>query len=176
MRQPVTITGVERFFDKDDVIVSKTNTQGVITYANRTFLSISGYGEDEVIGKPHNLIRHPEMPRCVFRLLWEHIRSGREIFAYVVNRCKQGDHYWVLAHVTPNRDANDAIVGYHSSRRVPSPAVLAAIKPLYAELCAIERRNPDAKAGLAESHAALLAAVAKAGFDSYDRFMFSLGL
>ena len=95
------LTGVERTFGEDEIIVSKTDLTGRITYANDVFLRISGYAEAEVLGQPHSIIRHPGTPRAVFSLLWRTIESGREIFAYVVNRAKNGDHYWVLAHVTP---------------------------------------------------------------------------
>ncbi len=174
MRQLPHLTGVERFFDKDDIIVSKTNMRGVITYANRTFLAISGYGEAEVIGKPHNMIRHPDMPRCIFRLLWESLRSGREIFAYVVNRCKQGDHYWVLAHVTPSFDAAHRVLGYHSNRRVPDrPALETTIIPLYRRLLEVERRTGDPNAGLQESYDTLMTTLREKEL-SYDRFIFAL--
>ena len=78
-------TGIERFFDRDELIVSKTDTKGHITYANHTFLEIAGYTESEVMGQPHNMIRHPNMPRAVFELLWRTIQERKEIFAYVVN-------------------------------------------------------------------------------------------
>ena len=92
---------------------------------------IAGYTEQEVLGKPHSLIRHPHMPRCVFKLLWDTIAGGDEIFAYVVNRCKNGDHYWVLAHVTPSRNTNGDIIGYHSNRRVPDRKIVeGTITPL----------------------------------------------
>lgn len=93
------LTGVERTFDPDQFIVSKTDLKGRITYANKVFLDIADYTEAEILGQPHSVIRHAHMPRCVFRLLWERIQTGREIFAYVVNAAKNGDHYWVLAHV-----------------------------------------------------------------------------
>jgi len=86
-------SGKEVFFDKDDLIVSKTNLKGHLTYMNDIFLEIAGYKESEVIGKPHNVIRHPDMPRCVFKLLWDKIQSGNEVFAYVVNTTKNGDYY-----------------------------------------------------------------------------------
>jgi PAS domain S-box-containing protein len=174
MPRSTEITGIERFFDKDEVIVSKTDSHGTITYANRPFLAISGYTEAEVVGKPHNIIRHPDMPRCVFKLLWDTIRSGREIFAYVVNRCKSGDHYWVLAHVTPSFDPTGRLVGYHSNRRVPDrPALENVIMPLYRSLLDTERRSGDPKAGLEASHAQLAATLERKGVD-YDRFVFSL--
>jgi PAS domain S-box-containing protein len=78
-------TGRERTWGDEEIIVSKTDLKGIITYANRTFLNVAGYTEEEVLGKPHNMIRHPDMPRCVFKLLWDTIESGNEIFAYVKN-------------------------------------------------------------------------------------------
>lgn len=79
-------------FGEDEIIVSKTNPKGIILCANRTFLKVSGYTEAELLGKPHNIIRHPDMPRCVFKLLWDTIASGSEIFAYVKNMAKNGDY------------------------------------------------------------------------------------
>ena len=168
------LTGVETFFDKDDVIVSKTCPKGRITYANRTFLTVSEYSEDEVVGKPHNMIRHPDMPRCIFKLLWERLQAGREIFAYVVNRTKHGNHYWVLAHVTPSFDADQRVVGFHSSRRVPDRGPLEdAIIPLYRTLIQQERRDTDPKAGLQASTDLLQTVLQEKGV-GYDQFIFSL--
>lgn len=135
------LTGVERRLGADEIIVSKTDPKGRITYANRTFLKIAGYREDEVMGKPHNLVRHPEMPRCVFRFLWETIQDGREVFAYVLNRAKNGDHYWVLAHVTATYDACGTIVGYHSNRRSPSRSAIDQIRRVYDVLLVEERKH-----------------------------------
>jgi len=104
-RQDVPLTGVERFFDADEVIVSKTDLKGRITYANRVFQRVAGYGEAELMGAPHSIVRHPAMPRCVFKLLWDTLEAKQEIFAYVINRARNGDHYWVFAHVTPSFDA-----------------------------------------------------------------------
>jgi PAS domain S-box-containing protein len=83
-------------FREDEIIVSKTDLKGLITYANKTFLDISGFTEEELLGQPHNIIRHPDMPQCVFKLLWKTVAKGDEIFAYVKNMCKNGDHYWVF--------------------------------------------------------------------------------
>jgi len=174
MQRSAPITGVERFFDKDDVIVSKTDSRGIITYANRTFLTISGYDEAEVVGKPHNLIRHPDMPRCIFKLLWETIASGREMFAYVVNRCKGGDHYWVLAHVTPSFSADRHLLGYHSNRRVPDRTALeTVILPLYRTLLEVERGAADPRLGLQAATDTLGRTLEDKGI-SYDRFIFAL--
>ena len=96
------LTGIERTFRPDEIIVTKTDLKGRITYANELFCRIAGYTHDEVMGAPHCIIRHPEMPHGVFKLLWDTIEAGQEIFAYVINRAANGDHYWVLAHVTPS--------------------------------------------------------------------------
>lgn len=166
-------TGKERRFRADDFILSKTDPKGRITYANETFLAVSGFREEEVLGAPHSIVRHPAMPRCVFHLLWETISSGRELFAYVVNLCKNGDHYWVLAHVTATTDAGGRIVGYHSSRRVPERGAVAKIEPLYEKLCAIERSHGDRKAGLVASRRHLDELVAETG-RSFNEFVLSL--
>ena len=115
-------TGVERKLGDDELIVTKTDPRGVLTYANDIFLRLSALHEDETIGRPHNIIRHPDMPRAIFKLLWEALGRRQEVFAYVVNLATDGAHYWVLAHVTPSTDAQGRLVGYHSSRRRRSPA------------------------------------------------------
>ncbi|MCX2725259.1 PAS domain-containing protein [Roseibium salinum] len=154
MAREACLTGVEQFFDEDEIIVSKTDLKGRMTYCNDVFLRIAGYGEQECLGQPHSMIRHPHMPRCIFQLLWETIQDGREIFAYVMNRCKNGDHYWVIAHVTPSRDGDGNIVGYHSSRRVPDRGILeGTIMPLYERLLAEEQRHGNRKDGLRASMA-----------------------
>lgn len=167
------LTGVERFFDVDEIIVSKTDLKGVVTYANAVFCRVAEYRESELLGRPHNIIRHPAMPRCVFKLLWDVIQAGREIFAYVVNRAKSGDHYWVFAHVTPSFDAEGRIVGYHSNRRVPSRAALDQIRPIYADLLRIESRHPTPKQQWQASMSALAQKLAGFGL-SYDEFVWSL--
>ena len=131
MSQRVEPTKNEVFFDTEGIIVSKTDRQGRILYANDLFLSVAGYTESEVLGKPHSLIRHPEMPRAVFKLLWDTIDSGSEIFAYVKNITKAGDYYWVIAHVTPSFNDRGDIVGYHSNRRCPTRESVEFITPIY---------------------------------------------
>lgn len=98
-------TGIECPYAEDELIVTKTNLKGHITYANDVFLRLSKYPAEDVLGAPHSLIRHPSMPRSIFKLLWDSIQVKREIFAYVVNMARNGDHYWVFAHVTPTFDA-----------------------------------------------------------------------
>lgn len=176
------LTGQERTFHRDEIIVSKTDLKGCISYANDVFLRISGYSEAELLGRPHNIVRHPDMPRCVYKLLWSRIEAGNEIFAYVINRAKNGDHYWVFAHVTPVFGVPDSgpdsgngrtITGYHSSRRVPArPAVDAAVG-LYAALRTEEARHADRNAAMAASGAMLEKLLRDKG-TSYDEFILGL--
>lgn len=170
----VHVTGKEVFFGDDEIIVSKTDLKGRITYANELFLNIAGYTEDEVLGQPHSMIRHPDMPRCVFKLLWDTIADGGEIFAYVVNRAKNGDHYWVLAHVTASFDAQNRIVGYHSNRRVPDRKIIdKTIVPLYRSLCAEEARHANSKIGMEASFKVVQDLLADRGMP-YDEFVATL--
>lgn len=167
----VLLTGHERFLAQEDTIVSKTNITGAITYANDVFIKISGFRESEIIGAPHSLVRHPAMPRCIFKLLWDTVGKGQEIFAYVVNRCKNGDHYWVFAHVTPCYDSAGKLIGYHSSRRALKKGVLATIEPLYAQLLEVEKQGR--KEGLEASEKMLLSILDKKNI-SYDKFVFTI--
>lgn len=128
-------------FGENEIIVSKTNTKGIITYGNEIFIRMSGYSEEELLGKPHNILRHPDMPRTIFKLLWESVQAKEEINAYVKNLCKDGSFYWVLANVTPSYDKNDNIIGYFSVRRKPSSDSISTISALYKELLQIEKSN-----------------------------------
>ncbi|MEZ4227207.1 MAG: PAS domain-containing protein [Polyangiaceae bacterium] len=173
MALAVVSEGQERFFDENDIIVSKTDVHGRITYANQVFLEVAAYREQEVLGAAHSLIRHRDMPRSVFHLLWETIASGREIFAYVVNRTKDDAFYWVFAHVTPSFDANGQIVGYHSNRRVPERKAIDTIRGVYAELLATEAKasgKPEA-VQLGRERLAELLTQEKT---SYDEFVFAI--
>jgi PAS domain S-box-containing protein len=174
MREPtVTPTNVERFFPEDDIIVSKTDLRGHITYANETFLTIAGYTEEEVLGQPHSIIRHPGMPRCVFKLLWDTVKERKEIFAYVKNMTKHGDYYWVFAHVTPTFGANEQVTGYHSNRRVPDRQQVDLFTDIYRQLLAEERRHPDWRVGM-EAAGKKLAEMIAAKKMEYEEFVFSV--
>ena len=166
-------TGVERLLKDNELIVSKTDTKGVITYANETFMRMAGMTEQEACGAPHSIIRHPDMPRAVFKFLWDRISSGHEVFAYVVNLAKGGDHYWVLAHVTPTYDSARNIVGYHSNRRKPRREAVDAVVPLYAKLREIER-NAASKAAGCDAALAYLTAMLEEKGATYDEFIFSI--
>lgn len=155
---------MERVLGDEDFIVSKTDTKGRITYVNKIFMDLAEYGEDELLGKPHNIVRHPDMPKAIFKLLWERIQAKKEIFAYVVNTTKKGNHYWVFANVTASLDARGSIVGFYSVRRKPNPRALEIIKPLYKQLCDAERSG-----GVEASTKLLNRVLAEkgAGYDEY---------
>lgn len=173
MRAPkIAPTGVERTFGEDEVIVSKTDLKGIITYANDVFVRVSQFSEEELLGAPHNIIRHPAMPRCVFQYLWDTIEAGDEIFAYVVNLAKDGAHYWVFTHVTPTFGPSGKIIGYHSNRRTPYRQAITAVEPIYAALLAEEQRHTHTKEAIAASTRMLLDAVEP--FGGYEPFVWSL--
>ncbi len=164
----------ERFFEKNDIIVSKTNPKGHLTYVNRTFMAISGYGESELLGQPHSLIRHPDMPRAVFKLFWAQLQEEQEVFAYVKNMAKNGDFYWVLAHATPSIGPSGELLGYHSNRRVPDRRVIDdVIVPFYRDLKRIEDQEPDRRVGLEQSWRRLNALLQQKGV-GYDEFVLGL--
>lgn len=155
-------------FDENELIVSKTDLKGNITYGNELFLKLSGYSEKELIGAPHNIIRNPDMPKVIFKLLWETIKNGKEIYAYVVNKSKTGDHYWVFANVTPSYDADAKMIGYYSVRRKPTQRALQKIVPLYKSLLSLEKSG-----GVNASQAALEKLINENG-GRYDKFILSL--
>ncbi|CAA7627975.1 PAS/PAC domain-containing protein [Candidatus Terasakiella magnetica] len=172
-RDGIYLSGVERTFGTDEIIVSKTDTKGRIIYANEVFLRMAGYSEADILNQPHSIIRHPDMPRCVFKLLWDTIAAGREIFAYVKNRAKNGDHYWVLAHVTPTYDKAGKIISYHSNRRSPRREAVEKAEGLYRQLLEIEQAHPDRKVGMEAAFQAVVATLQGAGVP-YDEFVFAL--
>ncbi len=140
MKNPIQPTQVERVMREDDFIVSKTDLRGRITYGNRIFIEFSGYREAELLGSQHNIIRHPDMPRGVFKFLWDTIAQKRECMAFVKNMAKDGSFYWVFALVTPSFDPQGEHVGYFSVRRKPHAAGVKIMQDIYREMKAIEDR------------------------------------
>lgn len=171
--QKLPPSGVERTYGDEEILVSKTDARGIITYANDVFLRVSGYSEQEILGQPHNIIRHHEMPQSVFRLLWNTIKNGGELFAYIVNQSKNGDHYWVHAHVTPTFDAAGKITGYHSNRRSPNRDAIRRIESIYAALLAEERAHGGGEPGIEAALKLLESQLATLGV-GYEQFIFSL--
>jgi len=158
----------ELFFNDDEFIVSKTDLTGRISYGNDLFITMSGYREKELLGSPHSILRHQDMPKIIFKLLWEHVQNGKEIFAYVKNRTKDDNFYWVFAHVTPSYSGDGKIVGYHSVRRKPTPQALNVMIELYQILLEAERSS-----GIGASQTILDKHLSQAG-KSYDEFIISL--
>lgn len=158
----------EQLMNQDDFIVSKTDLKGNITYCNEIFMKFAGLSEKDLLAKPHNIIRHPDMPRIIFKLLWERIKSRKEIFAYVKNLSNDGSYYWVYANITASIDTDDKLLGYYSVRRKPKESALKVITPLYEELLKKER------SGGIDAASAYLEGVLKKAHLNYDEFINSL--
>ena len=172
MKSRVAPSGKEKVMRENDFIVSKTDTKGIITYGNRIFIEFSGYDESELIGTQHNIIRHPDMPRAVFKLLWDTIVQGKEISAYVKNMAKDGSFYWVFANVTPDFDERGNISGYFSVRRKPKADAVAVVSGLYQAMLEAER-TAGARDAIAASTKILVNLLAEKNI-SYDELIFSL--
>ncbi|MDF1877708.1 PAS domain-containing protein [Sulfurimonas sp. SAG-AH-194-L11] len=163
-----TPTNTEKQLSVDEFIVSKTDERGKILYGNKTFIKISGYNEEELLGKPHSILRHPDMPKVVFQLLWDRLKEKKEIFAYVKNLCKDGSFYWVYANVTVTLDKDAKVIDLHSVRRKPSRASMKVIPGLYKLLLEKEK-----SAGVGASQKLLNDTLQDMG-ESYDDFIFNL--
>ncbi len=146
MKSGVLPTTHEVKLEENDLIVSKTDLMGRVTYVNRTFMRVSNYAEHEVMGKQHNVVRHPDIPRGVYRLMWETLKAGEEFFGVLKNLTSDGHFYWVLANVTLDRNAQGDVVGYFSVRRSVSPDAVRLVSDIYAEMMRIERQAGSATA------------------------------
>ncbi|WP_119307172.1 PAS domain-containing protein [Cohaesibacter haloalkalitolerans] len=175
MTTTISPTGIERRFGDSEILVSRTDKDGYITYCNGLFRDITGYGNKALVGQPHNCMRHPDMPRSIFMRLWDGLDEAKEdVFAYVQNLATNGDHYWTFARISPARDDKGDVVGYEASRRVPNRTVVREIiEPLYKELCDIEAKFDDADEGLKASNDHL-SALLRDKSTSYRHFVLSL--
>ncbi|WP_043740835.1 methyl-accepting chemotaxis protein [Luteimonas sp. J29] len=133
MRKNLPVTGKELVLEGDDLLVSRTDLRGVIVYTNPEFVQVSGYSEAELVGQPHNIVRHPDMPPEAFADLWRTLKASRPWVGMVKNRRKNGDHYWVLAQVTPYHESGEH-VGYMSVRRRASREAIEAAERQYAQM------------------------------------------
>lgn len=172
MKHKIVPNGKEKVMRENDFIVSKTDMKGVITYGNRIFIEFSGYTEDELIGTQHNIIRHPDMPRAVFSLLWDTISKGKEISAYVKNLAKDGSFYWVFANVTPDFDEHGNINGYFSVRRKPKAEAVKIVSGLYQAMLEAEKKA-GARDAISVSTKILVNLLTEKGI-SYDELIYSL--
>ena len=176
MSQKIIPTQREITMRDDDFVVTKTDTTGRITYANPIFIEFSGYSETELLGQQHNIVRHPDMPRAVFNLLWRTVKAGDEFFGFVKNLSKDGSFYWVYATVTPSYavdNGNDSeIMGFFSVRRKPDKAKLALIQDLYRDMLVAEKREDQRDAIIAGTEV-LTKALLSSG-KNYHEFILTL--
>lgn len=140
MKQEKIILDEEIQLNPKRYIVSETDEKGKITFCNDYFIEVCGYDKDELIGQPHNIVRHPDMPKIVFKLLWETIKQGKNINAVVKNLAKDGRYYWIFTEFETRRDTDTGnIIGYHAARKSISIHVIEIIADLYAKLLEIEK-------------------------------------
>ncbi len=139
-KRDITPLDEEIVLDPKKYIVSKTDTKGIIEYGNEYFVAISGYKESELVGKPHNIIRHPDMPKVIFKLMWDRLESRRNIFALVKNLSKDGRYYWVMTDfdVKINHATNETL-GYFAYRKAAPKKAVEKIEKIYAKLIEIEK-------------------------------------
>jgi PAS domain S-box-containing protein len=140
-KQP-TIIDKEVVWDKSRVIMSKTDHRGIIEYANEVFVDLCGYEDYELMGQPHSIIRHPDMPKVLFKVLWENLKQGVNFHAVVKNLAKSGRYYWVVTDFESAKNENGEITNYFGRRRaVPQEIITNHIEPLYKKLLQIEKAS-----------------------------------
>jgi len=141
MSHPKPIDNEIKLSDKR-YIVSKTDTKGLIEYGNDYFVEISGYSEEELIGQPHSIVRHPDMPKIAFKLMWDRIQEGKNFIAVVKNLAKDGSYYWVVTDFEPKIDPlTNEIVSHTAFRKAAPQKAINTITPLYAKLLAVENKG-----------------------------------
>ncbi len=129
--------------DPKKEIMSETDASGVIIYANENFVELSGYPEEELVGKPHSVVRHPDMPKTVFRLLWNALKAGKSYKAIVKNRRKDGKYYWVYSEYKPLYNQKKEIRGYRSNRRPVPKKAIESVETLYKKLIDLEKTKSE---------------------------------
>lgn len=132
MKHPTPLNE-EIFFDGRSLI-SETDTKGIITFVNRKFSEMSGYSKEEVIGQPHSILRHPDMPKAAFEGMWKIIQEGKVWEGYVKNLRKDGKFYWVIVNIVPKKDASGEVIGYIASRKVPERIRIQSIEQQYKQM------------------------------------------
>jgi len=135
----ITPTDIEKKVTSVDIIVSKGDEKGDITYANQIFFKLAGYTQAELLEKPHSMIRHPDMPKIIFKYFWSSIQTGNDVKAFVKNLCKDGEFYWVFAHVRVATNPDGSFRNYVSTRKTMSKSARAVIEPLYKKLVEAEQ-------------------------------------
>jgi PAS domain S-box-containing protein len=139
LQNQIIVIDKEVSWDKTQVIMSKTNAFGIIEYVNEVFVDVSGYEDYELMGQPHNIIRHPDMPKVIFKVLWENLKKGKNFHAIVKNLAKSGRYYWVITDFEIAKDEQGAVANIFGRRQsVPQEVISLHIEPLYKKLLQIE--------------------------------------
>ncbi|MEA3491440.1 MAG: PAS domain-containing protein [Campylobacterota bacterium] len=161
-------TDIENEVTSVDMIISKADAEGNITYTNPIFMKISGYTQGELLDQPHAILRHPDMPKVIFKYLWDNIKDGKDVTAYVKNLCKDGSYYWVLAQVRVAKNPDGSFRNYVSTRKCITDSAKETISTLYAKLIDIEKSG-----GVEASEKALMDFLTKNGQspETFNAFM-----
>lgn len=165
-------TNNEYALKENDLIVTKTDLKGRITYANKTFLDISILEEANILNKPHSIIRHPDMPKAVYRFLWDTVKGGEEFFGVIKNLCSDGGFYWVFANITPSFDSSGNVVGYFSARRYVERELVTNMAGLYKLMLQEEVRQSDDRRAIEASTKVFNDFFIEKGV-SYNEYLFS---
>ncbi|OZB55433.1 MAG: hypothetical protein B7X43_00985 [Thiomonas sp. 15-63-373] len=166
------LTGVERVLLRSEIISSRTDDRGLITFVNPAFLKVTGYEKNEVVSFPHNIIRHPDVPRSVYRLMWDSIKDGRQFFAVTKNRCKNGDFYWTLGYFQPELSSDgQTITGFRSTRQgVHDESIKSAFSSLYGAVVQAERKLPRGEEQILAGIDLMERQLKRMGFSDYQDF------
>ena len=157
---------------EDALIATKTDLEGLVTYASEDFLTYSEMQMGDVLFKPHNIVRHPDMPHSTFKMMWDYLKQGREYFAFVKNRTKNDNFYWCFVNVTPSFSADGETLGYYAVRRAPNREILPRVEELYKKIRTIEEKTGGNK-GM-EAGVQFLEGLAKEQNISFNNYIFNL--
>lgn len=172
MTNHIIPTSEEIVIQEHDLIVSKTNLKGDISYCNKEFLKISGYSEDELINRNHTIVRHPDTPHSIYRFMWNTIQKEQEFFSVVKNLAKSGAYYWTFVSTSPSYDQAGHLMGYYFVRRQASRKSIEILEPLYQQMLAEEAQHTNEQHAMDASIALLDAVVAQHGLN-YMEFIYS---
>lgn len=164
------LSGTERVLKESEIISTRTDHRGVIKFINPMFTRVTGFTKEETIGKPHNIIRHPDVPRCVYKLLWDEIKQGNKFFAVTKNCCKNGDHYWTIGYFQAETDSAGEITGYRSTRHgLHTPKLKQDFDELYKQVREEELKHPRPEQ-IAAGTEILYKLLKKRGFKEYETY------
>lgn len=164
-------TDLERVLLRSEIISTRTNPHGLITFVNPVFCTVTGYRKDEVLNKPHNIIRHPDVPRAVYRMMWDEIKSGNQFFGVTKNCCKHGAYYWTIGYFQPEIGASGEITGFRSTRHgLHSQALKEEFEELYHNVRQTELKYPHSMEQIVAGTECLSKQLKKRGFPDYQTF------